>query len=105
MSKRGGVAVKPEYYSRGIEVFCSDCRHVLAKGHWTICVTTWSERYWVGHFPPITCCGKERKVAALFASEDTANKAVDLTNRMIERDGDTSGLRLVPAKIDPPSKI
>jgi len=66
---------------------------------------TWSERYWVGHFPPIKCCGKESKVAALFDTEDTANKAVDLANRMIERDGDTSGLRLVRAKIDPPSKL
>jgi hypothetical protein len=32
-------------------------------------------------------------------------KAVDLTKRMIERDGDISGLRLVRAKVDPPSKL
>jgi hypothetical protein len=105
MRNRGGVAVEPEYYPRGIEVFCPDCRHVLSKGHWTICVMTWSDRYWVGHFPPKKCCGKERKVAALFDTEDAANRAVDLTKRMIERDGDISGLRLVRAKIDPPSKL
>ena len=104
MNKRWDVAVKPEYYPRGIEVFCPECRHVLSNGRWTICVMTSSERHWVGHFPPINCCGKERKVAALFDTEDAANKAVDLTNQMISRDGDTSGLRLVRARIDPPSK-
>jgi hypothetical protein len=35
------------------------------------------------HFPPIKCCGKERKVAALFDTEDAASKAVDITNRML----------------------
>ena len=105
MSKRGDVAVEPEYYSRGIEIFCPDCHHVLSEGHWAICVMTWSDRHWVGHFPPIKCCGKERKVAALFDTKDAANKAVDLTKRMIERDGDISGLRLVRAKVDPPSKL
>jgi hypothetical protein len=103
MFKREDVIVEPEYYLRGgIEVFCPDCRRVLSKGHWTVCVKTWSDRYWVGHFPPIECCGKERKVAALFDTEDAANKAVDITNRMLVRDGDTSCLRLVRAKLDPP---
>jgi hypothetical protein len=104
MAQREDVVVAPEYYPRGIEVFCPDCHRVLAKGHWTICVKTWSDRHWVGHFPPKKCCGKERKVAALFDTKDAANRAVDLTKRMIDRDGDISGLRLVQAKIDPPSK-
>ena len=102
MSKREDVVVEPEYYLRSIEVFCPDCRRVLSKGHWTVCVKTWSDRYWVGHFPPIKCCGKERKVAALLDTEDAANKAVEITNRMLARDGDTSCLRLVQAKLTPP---
>jgi len=104
MFKREDVVVEPEYYLRRIEVFCPDCRRVLSKGHWTVCVKTSSGRYWVGHFPPITCCGKERKVAALFDTEDAASKGVDITNRMLVRDGDTSCLRLVQAKLDTPSK-
>jgi hypothetical protein len=32
MRNRGDVAVEPEYYPKGIEVFCPDCRHVLSKG-------------------------------------------------------------------------
>ncbi len=60
MFKREDVIVEPEYYLRGgIEVFCPDCRRVLSKGHWTVCVK-------------------------------------------IVRDGDTSCLRLVRAKLDPP---
>ena len=103
MFKREDVVVEPEYYSRGgVEVFCPDCRRVLSKGHWTICVKIGSDRYWVGHFPPITCCGKERKVAALLDTEDAAGKAVDIANRMLIRDGDTSCLRLVQAKLGPP---
>jgi hypothetical protein len=98
MTKREDVVVEPEYYSKGIEIVCPDCRRVLSKGHWTVCVKTWSDRYWVGHFPPITCCGKERKVAALLDTEAAANQAVDITNRMLVRDGDTSRLRLVQAK-------
>jgi ketosteroid isomerase-like protein len=47
---------------------------------------------------------EERKVAALFDTEDAASKAVDITNRMLVRDGDTSCLRLVQAKLDTPSK-
>ena len=104
MFKREDVVVEPEYYLRRIEVFCPDCRRVLSKGHWTVCVKTRSGRYWVGHFPPMECCGKERKVAALFDTEDAASKAVDITNRMLVRDGDTSCLRLVQAKLDTPSK-
>jgi hypothetical protein len=72
MSTRGEVAVETEYYSRSIEIFCPDCHHVLSEGHWAICVMTWSDRHWVGHFPPIKCCGKERKVAALFDTKDAA---------------------------------
>ena len=106
MFKREDVVVEPEYYLRGgIEVFCPDCHRVLSKGHWTVCVKTWRDRYWIGHFPPITCCGKERKVAALFDTEDAASKGVDITNRMLIRDGDTSCLRLVQAKLDTPSKL
>ena len=105
MFKREDVVVEPEYYLRRIEVICPDCRRVLSKGHWTVCVKTWSDRYWVGHVPPIECCRKERKVAALFDTEDAADKAVDITNRMLVRDGDTSCLRLVQAKLDPRSKL
>jgi hypothetical protein len=102
MFTREAIFVAPEYYLRGIEVFCPDCRRVLSKGHWTVCVKIWSDRFWVGHFPPIRCCGKERKVAALLDTEGAANKAADIANRMIVRDGDTSCLRLVPAKLNPP---
>jgi hypothetical protein len=105
MARREDVTVAPEYYVRGVEVFCPDCRRVLAKGHWTICVKTWRDRHWVGHFPPMACCGKERKVPALLDSEDAANKAADLAGRMFARDGDTSHLRLVHAKLDPPSEL
>jgi hypothetical protein len=105
MAERKDVVVAPEYYDRGIEFFCPDCHRILAKGHWTICVKTWSNRHWVGHFPPIECCGKERKVAALLESEDAANKAANMTNRILVRDGDTSHLRLIQAKLEvPPSK-
>jgi hypothetical protein len=105
MAQRKDVVVSPEYYVRGIEVFCPDCRRVLAKGHWTVCVKTWSDRHWVGHFPPIECCGRERKVPALLDTEDAAGKAADMTSRMLVRDGDTSHLRLVQAKLDPPSEL
>jgi hypothetical protein len=98
MTKREDVVVEPEYYLKGIKIVCPDCRRVLSKGYWTVCVKTWSDRYWVGHFPPIECCGKERKVAALLDTEAAANQAVDITNRMLVRDGDTSRLRLVQAK-------
>jgi hypothetical protein len=51
------------------------------------------------------CCGKERKVPALLDTKDAANEAADLANRILVRDGDTSHLRLVQAKLDAPFKL
>ncbi len=75
---------------------CKDCRKILAKGTWTIGLRIGeTKRYFVGHNPPIICCGMEKAIPLVFDSEGELLPISNQIKETLNRDGTTASVPLV----------
>jgi hypothetical protein len=94
-SGKEDATVTVAHHPAGIMAGCAKCRCVIASGKYAIQIAVANHRYLVGPNPPVTCCGEEKKVPLLYDEESSAVRtAIELTDAL-NRNGDTSNLRLL----------
>jgi hypothetical protein len=75
---------------------CRLCRKKLAGGTWTIGLKIGeSARYFVGHNPPIICCGEQKTIPLVFDSEGDLLPVSDQLQATLNREGTTASLMLI----------
>lgn len=89
------VSITVAHHPPGISVACAKCRKIIAVGYFAIGVDIGGHHYLAGQNPPMTCCGEEKKVPLLYDNEPLAAFAAQGVIDTLNRDGDTSNLRLL----------
>ncbi len=93
--EREDAKVTVLHHPPGIQAGCAKCRTILNSGTFAVRVQVGNHDYLVGNNPPKMCCGEEKKVPLLFNNEPLAAFAAQGIVDILNRDGDTSGLRLL----------
>jgi len=89
------ATVKVVHHPAGIKAGCAKCRDIIASGQYAVEVDVGNHRYLVGANPPMICCNEEKKVPLLYSEESHATEEAREVIGILNRDGNTSNLRLL----------
>lgn len=94
--EREPCEIFPVEHTAGYSFGCRMCRKIWAKGTWTIGLKIGeTARYFVGHKPPIICCGETKSIPLVFDSEGDLIPIANQVRETLDREGTTASLALV----------